>query len=74
VIRRAELQLSLQFADPTLRPLLPRHQVQRWLCAALDAPASVPRLAVTWAWPTATPWATKLAPVRPAGTVTVAGT
>ncbi|GCL65694.1 endoribonuclease YbeY [Rubrivivax pictus] len=41
MIRRADLQLSLQFADPTLRPLLPRHSVQRWLCAALDAPAEI---------------------------------
>ena len=41
MIRRADLQLSLQFADPTLRPLLPRHRVQRWLCAALDAPAEI---------------------------------
>ncbi len=41
MIRRADLQLSLQFADPTLRPLLPRHAVQRWLCAALDAPAEI---------------------------------
>jgi len=41
MIRRADLQLSLQFADPTLRALLPRHKVQRWLCAALDAPAEI---------------------------------
>lgn len=41
MIRRAELQLSLQFADPGLRPLLPRHSVQRWLCAALAAPAEL---------------------------------
>ena len=41
MIRRADLQLSLQFADPTLRALLPRHSVQRWLCAALDAPAEI---------------------------------
>ena len=41
MIRRADLQLSLQFADPTLRALLPRHRVQRWLCAALDAPAEI---------------------------------
>ncbi len=41
MIRRAELQLSLQFADPTLRAMLPRHSVQRWLCAALDAPAEI---------------------------------
>lgn len=41
MIRRADLQLSLQFADASLRPLLPRHTVQRWLCAALDAPAEI---------------------------------
>jgi rRNA maturation RNase YbeY len=41
MIRRAALQLSLQFADPTLRALLPRHSVQRWMCAALDAPAEI---------------------------------
>ena len=41
MIRRADLQLSLQFADPTLRALLPRHRVQRWLCAALDTPAEI---------------------------------
>jgi len=41
MIRRADLQLSLQFADPTLRAQLPRHAVQRWLCAALDAPAEI---------------------------------
>ena len=41
MIRRADLRLSLQFADASLRPLLPRHAVQRWLCAALDAPAEI---------------------------------
>ncbi len=41
MIRRADLQLSLQFADPGLRAQLPRHQVQRWLCAALDTPAEI---------------------------------
>ena len=41
MIRRAELQLSLQFADATLRPLLPRHKLQRWLCAALASPAEL---------------------------------
>ena len=41
MIRRADLRLSLQFADPSLRPLLPRHQVQRCLCAALDLPAEI---------------------------------
>jgi len=41
VIARADLSLSLQFADAGLRPLLPRHKVQRWLCAALTAPAEI---------------------------------
>ncbi len=41
MIKRTDLSLSLQFADPTLRAQLPRHQVQRWLCAALDAPAEI---------------------------------
>ncbi|MDH4392313.1 MAG: rRNA maturation RNase YbeY [Aquabacterium sp.] len=40
-MRRADLQLSLQFADATLRDQLPRHKVQRWLCAALDTPAEI---------------------------------
>ncbi len=38
---RPELQLSLQFADPRHRALLPRHRVARWLRAALDAPAQL---------------------------------
>ena len=38
---RPELRLSLQFADPTDRALLPRHQVARWIRAALDAPGEV---------------------------------
>ena len=40
-INRADLTLSLQFADPRHRALLPRHKVQRWLCAALQAPAEI---------------------------------
>ena len=35
------LQLSLQFADPAHRAWLPRHRVQRWMRAALDAPAQI---------------------------------
>ena len=35
------ITLSLQFADPAHRPLLPRHRVARWLRAALDAPAEI---------------------------------
>ena len=41
MIPRAKLALSLQFADARLRPLLARHQVQRWLCAALESPAEI---------------------------------
>jgi probable rRNA maturation factor len=33
------LSLSLQFADPRHRALLPRHKVARWLRSALEAPA-----------------------------------
>jgi probable rRNA maturation factor len=36
-----ELALSLQFADPTDRTLLPRHRVARWIRAALEAPAEI---------------------------------
>jgi len=36
---RPGLRLSLQFADPRHRAELPRHRVQRWLRAALLAPA-----------------------------------
>ena len=39
--RRPALQLSLQFADPRHRALLPRHRVARWIRAALDAPAQM---------------------------------
>ncbi len=35
------LQLSLQFADKSHRADLPRHQVQRWMRAALAAPAEI---------------------------------
>jgi probable rRNA maturation factor len=38
---RPALQLSLQFADRTHRAHLPRHRVQRWMRAALDAPAQI---------------------------------
>jgi probable rRNA maturation factor len=41
MIPRSDLTLSLQFADATHRAVLPRHKVQRWLCAALDAPAEI---------------------------------
>jgi probable rRNA maturation factor len=35
------LQLSLQFADPRHRALLPRHRVARWIRAALEGPAQI---------------------------------
>lgn len=38
---RPTLRLSLQFADPAHRSLLPRHRVARWLRAALDRPAEL---------------------------------
>ncbi|MBC7665334.1 MAG: rRNA maturation RNase YbeY [Caulobacter sp.] len=34
------LQLSLQFADPAHRALLPRHKVARWIRAGLELPAT----------------------------------
>ena len=37
----ASLQLSLQFADATDRPLVTRHRVRRWLRAALERPAEI---------------------------------
>jgi probable rRNA maturation factor len=36
-----DLQLSLQFADPSHRAELPRHRVARWLRAALSAPGQI---------------------------------
>ena len=35
------LTLSLQFADPADRALLPRHKVMRWIRAALEAPGEI---------------------------------
>ena len=35
------LQLSLQFADPAHRALLPRHKVARWIRAGLELPAAI---------------------------------
>jgi probable rRNA maturation factor len=35
------LTLSLQFADPLLRPAMPRHKVMRWIRAALQHPAEM---------------------------------
>jgi probable rRNA maturation factor len=37
----SELKLSLQFADPRHRALLPRHHVRRWLRAALEQPGEI---------------------------------
>jgi probable rRNA maturation factor len=36
-----DLRLSLQFADPTHRALLPRHKVARWIRAGLELPAAI---------------------------------
>jgi probable rRNA maturation factor len=36
-----DLSLSLQFADPSHRALLPRHKVMRWIRAALELPAEL---------------------------------
>ena len=38
---RPGLQLSLQFADPAHRALLPRHHVVRWIRAGLELPATI---------------------------------
>ena len=38
---RPALALSLQFADPRHRVLLPRHRVSRWLRAALQRPGEI---------------------------------
>jgi probable rRNA maturation factor len=36
-----DLSLSLQFADPRHRALLPRHKVQRYIRAALELPGEI---------------------------------
>ena len=38
---RPELSLSLQFADPRHKALLPRHKVVRWMRAALELPGEI---------------------------------
>ena len=38
---RPPLALSLQFADPSHRDVLPRHRVLRWIRAALQAPGEI---------------------------------
>ena len=38
---RPELSLSLQFADPRHKALLPRHKVVRWIRAALELPGEI---------------------------------
>ena len=38
---RPALTLSLQFADASHRAELPRHQVMRWIRAALEAPGEI---------------------------------
>ncbi len=41
MIKRDDLQLTLQWADARHRALLPRHWLARWLRAALDVPALI---------------------------------
>ncbi len=41
VAGRPALSLSLQFADPADRALLPRHKVARWIRAALELPGEI---------------------------------
>jgi probable rRNA maturation factor len=41
ILARPPLALSLQFADPSARALLPRHRVAAWIRAALEAPARI---------------------------------
>jgi len=36
-----DLTLSLQFADPAHRAVLPRHKVARWIRSALEAPGEI---------------------------------
>jgi probable rRNA maturation factor len=38
---RPELSLSLQFADPRHKALLPRHKVMRWVRSALELPGEI---------------------------------
>ena len=38
---KPELSLSLQFADPRHRALLPRHRVISWIRASLESPAEI---------------------------------
>ncbi|MFG6467757.1 rRNA maturation RNase YbeY [Roseateles sp. BYS87W] len=38
---KPELNLSLQFADPRHRAVLPRHKVQRFIRAALELPGEI---------------------------------
>jgi len=38
---KPELSLSLQFADPRHRALLPRHKVIRWIRTALELPGEI---------------------------------
>ena len=38
---KPELTLSLQFADPRHRDLLPRHKVARWVRSALEVPGEI---------------------------------
>ncbi len=40
-MKQPELSLSLQFADPRHKALLPRHKVARWIRTALELPGEI---------------------------------
>lgn len=40
-MQKNKLTLSVQYADPTLKEIVPRTQIQRWIAAALFAPAEL---------------------------------
>ncbi|MBB3214241.1 putative rRNA maturation factor [Herbaspirillum sp. Sphag1AN] len=40
-MQKNKLTLSVQYADPTLKEIVPRTQIRRWIAAALFAPAEL---------------------------------
>lgn len=40
-MQKNKLTLSVQYADPTLKEIVPRTQIRRWVAAALFAPAEL---------------------------------
>ena len=40
-MQKNKLSLSVQYADPTLKEVVPRAQIRRWVTAALFAPAEL---------------------------------